>query len=290
MRFYCVTPCLNSEKYIEQTMTSVLDQTIFQDKNFSLFYTIRDGGSTDGTVDIIKRVITKHSIGENIEVIYYSEKDSGMYDALSKGFEYGMKSNIFSYINAGDYYSPHAFEIVSDIFMKNQVHFLTGLNISYNEKGHLINCSLPFEYDKNLLLKGFYGSFFPFVQQESTFWDATVHQKIEWNQLRTFKFAGDFYLWRTFINFTPLYIVSAWLGGFTSHDGQLTSKFMNEYKAEMKSLTLSPNAFDYLSAFIHKILWYIPNRIKKKLSPHTFEYDNVYHEYRLSNGGTRKKI
>ena len=281
MKFYCVTPCLNAEKYIEETMLSVLTQTILKKQEHSLLYTIQDGGSTDSTVEIINRVISRFSGHENIQIHCHSESDSGMYDALARGFENGKDCDIYSYINAGDYYSPHAFDVVSDILSRDKVHFLTGINSWYNKRGHLIRFELPFEYNKNLLLKGFYGTVLPFVQQESTFWDNSIHQEIDLNTLGKFELAGDFYLWKTFISKTPLYIVSAWLGGFKYHAGQLSSKCGEKYSAEMSKLSLTPNAFDYLLAYTHKAIWHLPNRIKKKLSTHTFEYDHDHEMYRL---------
>ena len=282
MKFYCVTPCLNAEKYIEETMLSVITQTIFKEQGFSLIYTIRDGGSSDNTVKIIERIIEQFSGNENIQINYSSEKDSGMYDALTKGFESEtIASDIYSYINAGDYYSQHAFSIVSDVFFNNPIHVITGINVLYNDKSHLINFSLPFCYNKNLFLKGLYGKILPFVQQESTFWDAEAHKKIDFNQLRGFKLAGDYYLWKTFIDVTPLYVLSAWLGGFKKHPNQLSSQ-IDEYFKEVKDMTLAPTIFDYLFAYIHKIMWRLPNGVKMKLSPHMFEYDIACQQYRLT--------
>ncbi len=80
------------------------------------------------------------------------------------------------------------------------------LHLTYNEKSHLINSSLPFSYNKSLLLKGLYGKILPFVQQESTFWDKELHNKISFEKLKAFKFAGDYYLWQTFIKYSPLYM------------------------------------------------------------------------------------
>lgn len=70
-----VTPVYNQVGLIESTITSVLSQ------NYpNLEYIIIDGGSTDGTVDIIKKY-------ENQLAYWCSEPDKGMYDAIRKGFE-----------------------------------------------------------------------------------------------------------------------------------------------------------------------------------------------------------
>jgi len=292
VRFYCVTPCLNAEDHIEETMLSVLRQTVFRRKDCSLYYVIRDGDSSDATVDIVKKVINKYINHKNIKIILYSEKDSGMYDALAKGFKSDTDSEVYSYINAGDYYSINAFEIVSEIFSQYEVYFLTGINTVYNSKSHLVNFSLPFEYNKYFLLKGLYGSVFPFVQQESTFWHMEIHQNLDLTKLMKLKYAGDFYLWKTFINDAPLYIVSAWLGGFKRHEQQLSSIFIDEYKTELKHISTSATVFDYLFAYIYRLLNYLPNGAKKLLSSHMFEYDHARQEYcptKHSAGGVRKR-
>lgn len=283
MKFFCVTPCLNAEKYIAETMLSVLSQGMFMHSQHSLYFNIRDGGSSDNTLQIIKQISDDFSNRTNIEINYHSELDSGMYDALAKGFENGPQCDIYSYINAGDYYSPQAFEVVAGIFVNDQVQFLTGLNVWYNDQSQVIDVRLPFDYNKNLLLKGFYGTVLNFVQQESTFWGRDVHQSIRYESLRKFRYAGDFYLWKTFIAIAPLYIVSSWLGGFRVHEGQLTDRFIEEYTKEMDSLAQRATPIDYLIAYIHKVIELLPRRIKKRFITRTFEFDHVQQRYCLLN-------
>jgi glycosyltransferase involved in cell wall biosynthesis len=281
MKFSCVTPCLNGGKYIEETMMSVLNQSVFATSDFFLHYIIQDGGSTDGTVEIIQRLIKQFSNRDNIRLVYFSESDAGMYDALASGLERSTESDIYSYINAGDFYSPHAFRIVADIFSQNSVQFLTGMNVVYNEDSHLVSCRLPFSYDRNLVLKGFYGSLLPHVQQESTFWGQRLHKKIDYFQLRKFQLSGDYYLWTTFIREDHLYIVNAWLGGFKRHHGQLSHKFPEKYKTEMKRVSLKRSSVDYLAALLQKIADYLPLELKRRLSKRTFFYDHENKFYSL---------
>ena len=102
-----ITVVYNGEAYLEQTIKSVLMQTY---KNIE--YIIIDGGSTDGTVDIIKRY------EENLSY-WISEKDSGIYDAMNKGI---LKANgdFVGIINADDYYLDNVFEEITNIFLKNK--------------------------------------------------------------------------------------------------------------------------------------------------------------------------
>ncbi|MDR0639013.1 MAG: glycosyltransferase [Spirochaetaceae bacterium] len=74
-RISIVTPCFNGGKYLEATINSVLGQ-----QYPNLEYIIIDGGSTDDTIDIIKKY-------ERDLTYWVSEKDNGIYDALNKGFK-----------------------------------------------------------------------------------------------------------------------------------------------------------------------------------------------------------
>jgi len=85
-----ITVCFNSEKYIEDSITSIVCQTYS-----NLEYIIVDGGSTDGTVDLIKKYeygITK----------WISEKDSGISDAMNKGIRLATGDYIL-FIHSDDY-------------------------------------------------------------------------------------------------------------------------------------------------------------------------------------------
>jgi len=85
-----VTVCLNEVKLIEKTLTSVINQTF---KDFE--YIVIDGGSTDGTLDIIEKY--KDKIDK-----FVSEKDDGIYDAMNKGIKLA-EGEYLIFINGGDY-------------------------------------------------------------------------------------------------------------------------------------------------------------------------------------------
>lgn len=96
-----VTVVFNGRKHIEQTILSVTKQTYP-----NIEYIIIDGGSTDGTVDIIKKYADK---------IHYwcSEPDNGVYDAMNKGITHASGRWI-NFMNAGDYF--YSQDSVSQIF------------------------------------------------------------------------------------------------------------------------------------------------------------------------------
>lgn len=86
-----VTVCYNAVNDIEETMLSVLNQTYD-----NIEYIVIDGGSTDGTVDIIKKY-------SNRLAYWVSEPDKGIYDAMNKGIEVATGDYI-NFMNAGDYF------------------------------------------------------------------------------------------------------------------------------------------------------------------------------------------
>ncbi len=93
-----VTVCLNAEKYIEQTIASVAEQTYE-----NIEYLVVDGNSTDNTLDLIKK-------NEGVIDKWISEPDNGIADAMNKGIELSS-GDFLLFLNADDYfYSNEALE------------------------------------------------------------------------------------------------------------------------------------------------------------------------------------
>ncbi len=262
-------------------MISVLSQTVLRGSSDELHYIIKDGASTDSTMSKIRKVALEYVKFPNITIEIISQVDEGMYDALASSFQDLPQGDVYSYINAGDYYSIFAFEIVAEIFTSNDVQFLTGLSCVYNEKNHLLSCILPYRYDQALLLAGYYGTVLPHVQQESTFWGFKLHKTICLDSLKKMRLAGDYLLWKSFIYYEPLYIVSAYLGGFKIHMGQLTGGGQKEYKQEIRQLAESGSGFMLLKAIVYQFCWLLPNLLKKKISKQIFEYDHSNMVYKI---------
>nr|WP_321467046.1 glycosyltransferase [uncultured Desulfobulbus sp.] len=281
MKFFCVTPCLNSEQTIERTVRSIVEQTVFKSSDNYLYYIICDGLSSDNTVGVVKKFIDNNKLNNNIKVFVISEKDKGMYDAIAKGFDLSPVCDVYSYLNSGDYYSPYAFEIVSSVFNDCGVRFLTGANVYYNENGYMVNFFIPIRYKKELLLKGFYGKILPFVQQESTFWGNEMHEMIDTVTFRELKYAGDYYLWKTFIKKSNLYIVHAWLGGFSKHENQLSVINYNDYIDEMNILSEKYNLKNLIESFFELFILYFPESVKRKYFNNVIVYDNLLGKYKI---------
>ncbi|PKM82455.1 MAG: glycosyltransferase [Firmicutes bacterium HGW-Firmicutes-14] len=94
-----ITVTLNSEKFLEDTLRSVAGQTYP-----NIEYILIDGGSTDGTLDIIKKY-------ENYLSRWVSEPDNGIYDAMNKGIRLSS-GEIIGIINSDDWYEPYTVETI----------------------------------------------------------------------------------------------------------------------------------------------------------------------------------
>lgn len=135
-----VTICYNAEKEIEKTLKSVLD--LDYDK---IQYIIIDGLSKDKTNDIIKKYIPRLE-GKNIEVVYISERDRGIYDAMNKGIELATNEWI-NFMNAGDTFSDE--KVLKDIFGSSQYE---DVDIIYGNANYVTNgvkrLRIPSKLDK----------------------------------------------------------------------------------------------------------------------------------------------
>ena len=94
-----VTIVYNGEKFIEQTINSVISQ-----KNINIEYIIIDGGSDDGTIDIINKASSK------IDLII-SEKDKGIYDAINKGIS-NAKGKYIGLLHCGDFLKKNSLNLL----------------------------------------------------------------------------------------------------------------------------------------------------------------------------------
>lgn len=161
-----ITPSYNQGHLIEATITSVLTQDYP-----NLEYIVLDGGSSDGTVDILKRYSDR--------LHWRSEKDRGQSDALNKGFRMAT-GDIIAFINSDDIYEPGALLKVGRYFASHpEAHWVTGRCRNIDLEGREIRKFIT-AY-KNLWLK--LGSYrvllvLDYVSQPSTFWSRKVVEEV----------------------------------------------------------------------------------------------------------------
>ena len=104
-RITIITPSFNQAPFIAQCIDSVLDQ-----RYPNLQYLVMDGGSTDGTLEILR--------GYRDRLVWKSERDRGQADAVNKGLR-SAEGEIIGWVNSDDYYLPDCLARVVDCFARN---------------------------------------------------------------------------------------------------------------------------------------------------------------------------
>lgn len=190
----------NLVDYIEAAIRSVVDQ-----KYPNLELIVVDGGSTDGSVEVIRKY-------EDQITWWVSEPDNGQIDALEKGFA-KTTGDLMAWLNSDDRYHTRAFWEVARIFNRYpEVDWLMGWPTEYERGGASINrIALPWARWS----KWRYLTFdFQFIMQETTFWRRGLWEKAGSHLDEEFNYAFDMELWARFFRHAKLYTTMTLLGGF----------------------------------------------------------------------------
>jgi glycosyltransferase involved in cell wall biosynthesis len=172
-----ITPSYNHARYIEATIQSVLMQD-----HPRIEYIVADGGSNDGTVDVVKKY-------ENKLAWWVSEKDKGQTDAINKGFARATGS-ILAWLNSDDTYEPGAVSAAVKYLQEHpEVGMVYGDCNFINESGKVIGRFNSAQTDYRLLRQGYVH-----IPQQTMFFRAEL-----WKQVGpldpSFYFAMDYDLW-----------------------------------------------------------------------------------------------
>lgn len=220
-----VTPSFNQGDFLEECILSVLEQGYP-----NLEYIIMDGGSTDQSVEIIKKY-------ERYLTYWQSEKDAGQYWAIDAGLK-KTTGEIQAWLNSDDKYHPGAFKTVADTFMRYpEVEWLTGRPTVWNAKGELIDIRLLHAFSLRDYLDPDQHTF---IQQESTFWRKRLWDRAGGGIDTALNFAGDMELWLRFFQESELHVIDALLGGFRYHAAQKTAAGAVKYRQEADALRQRP--------------------------------------------------
>ena len=199
-----VTPSFNQAQYLEETIRSVLLQGYP-----NLEYIIIDGGSTDGSVEIIKKY-------EPWLTYWVSEPDRGQSHAINKGFAHST-GEIMAWINSDDYYAPGAFKVVAETFAQNETEWVAGRCYTLKEDGTMEpGTDHPDLSIENLLIRCVY-------PQPGVFWKNNLWVKTGGIN-ENYQFSFDYDLWIRFAYFQEkAFWVNRLLAVFRKHPESKTN-------------------------------------------------------------------
>lgn len=229
-----VTPTFNSEKFLDSAITSIISQ----EGDFEIRYHVQDGGSTDSTIQKLESWKTLIESADfplircrKVRFSFSSERDNGMYDAISKGMRVlNPKSNdIMCWLNSDDIFFGGAFATVLNIFKSNdEVSWIINpVSACDSEQKQL--SYMQVHYPVDIISAGLcMHKSWRFIQQEGTFWRVQLWNKVS-GLSSELKLAGDWDLWRRFARFSEPVHVEWPLGQFRIHEGQLSSNIKDYY-------------------------------------------------------------
>ena len=208
-----ISPSYNQAQYLERTITSVLNQDYP-----NLEYIVFDGGSTDASVDIIRRYADR--------IAYWkSEKDRGQSHAINKGFEKST-GDILCWLNSDDSFTPGTLNFVGEFFASHpEVDVLCGDVHTLDPDGTITGTFKGSYTGRNSLVSYWRGYH---MHQPSTFWRRRVYEKLG-NVNETLHLTMDFDYWLRMSRHYKIQSVDRVLSGATIHAAAKTNSY-NDYK------------------------------------------------------------
>ena len=232
-----ITPSYNQAAFLEQTMKSVLDQDYA-----NIEYLVADGGSTDGSVDIIKRYAKRLAW-------WVSEKDKGQADAINKGFA-RAKGEFIAWVNSDDYYEPGAISAAVAALQANpDVGLVFGDVRVVDRDGRILNNLHYGDWTLADLMT------FHIIGQPAVFMRRSVLEKAGYLDLK-YHFMLDHQLWlRMGIQAGIKYVPQLWAGAHYHEDCKNLSQaaeFGKDAYHIVEWMRATPE-------FSEKVAWLLPN-------------------------------
>ncbi len=213
-RITLITAVYNGERYLEETIRSVVEQ-----RYPNLEYIVVNDGSTDRSLEII-REYEKHLAG------WVNQANKGLYAALNAGFARSSGA-ILGWLNANDKLHTNGLFVVGSVFRDlPEVEWITGRPTGYNDEGMTVAIDPVQRWSRYRFLAG--GSH-RHIQQESTFWRRGLWEKAGGCLDESFRAEGDFELWVRFFRHARLYSVDALIAGWRFHPDSLSHGNVDDY-------------------------------------------------------------
>jgi glycosyltransferase involved in cell wall biosynthesis len=189
LKISVVTCCYNHARFLEQTIKSVLNQ-----RYPNLEYIIIDGGSTDGSEQIIRRYSTELSY-------WVSEPDEGQTDALMKGFE-RASGDVLCWLCSDDLHEPWTLHEVGQFFSENpDARIVYGDSSWIDAEDRVIGPKKEHRFNRFIWMYDH-----NFIPQPSTFWKRDLYLQVGGLD-KTFDVAMDADLWMRFAEITKIHHV-----------------------------------------------------------------------------------
>jgi glycosyltransferase involved in cell wall biosynthesis len=236
-----VTPSYNQAQFIRATIDSVLSQDY---PNFEYF--VMDGGSTDGTVEILK------SYGNKI--IWVSEHDGGQTDAINKGLR-KCKGEIMAYLNSDDIYLPGTLKRVGEYYASTHADWITGDCLTIDEQGKPSKNNWLISVYKRFLMALYSPTTLriadSMLPQPSTFWSRKAWDKVgEFN--KKYHYVMDYDYWLRMSKFYIPHDLKIPLSGFRFQQDSKSQTGRAKLMAE-GLITLRENGANKFELLLHKL-------------------------------------
>lgn len=210
-RISIITPAFKQAEYVERTLKSVLDQ-----RYPNLEYFVQDGGSLDGTIDILRH-------HENMLLGWESKPDNGQSHAINLGFA-RTSGEIMAWLNSDDLLLPGTLAHVARFFDEHpEVDVVYGHRILIDENDREVGRWVLPKHDDEVL------SWADYVPQETLFWRRRIWDKVGGRVDESFRFAMD---WDLLVRFREagarFYRLPRFLGAFRVHAQQKTSAAISD--------------------------------------------------------------
>ena len=224
-RISIVTPSFNQAPFLERTILSVLNQ------NYpNLEYLIMDGGSSDGSVEIIKKY-------DKYLSYWVSEPDGGQANAINKGFKM-CSGDILAWLCSDDLYTPGTLKKIAALFVKKEADLIYG-------NTYLTDCNdailrehrnIPFNglFSKRAILHGLFS-----ISQPSMFWSRKLFLNVGGINERLSNVLDNDLIIRFLLADPVVVFLRDFLSCERSHPGQKTQKFSHVSRSEISALRKS---------------------------------------------------
>jgi glycosyltransferase involved in cell wall biosynthesis len=233
MKISIITTNFNTDKYLEQTIKSILSQK----GDFDLEYIITDGGSKDNSLEIIKKYdkeIRDGKWGDRVTFRYLSEKDSGQSDGINKGLKMAT-GDIIAFLNADDLYTEGALAKVVTYFKDNpDCLWLTGYCRIIDENNKEIrkyitkykNIGLERLTLDSLLIEDT-------ISQPATFWRKSLMDEIGYLD-ESLHYAMDYDYWVRMEKVSHMHLIKEYLAEFRFTSDTKTGSSVDKTLAESR--------------------------------------------------------